>query len=151
MFHITGKNILPLEDKSYPQYDEALKPNGFWVSKGQWGEFIKREGFSISGVKYCYIVGVDLSKALTISTIEDLKIFNNNYGIYTYNLQHRIDWSSVKKDYPAIVFENYTTIRQQVPENSWYLSLDCACCCIFDIKIINKIEMIKDFAFEWDC
>jgi hypothetical protein len=159
--HITGENILPLKNITYPQNHLIGKPNGFYTSDGSWEEWMAEAGFSSSGVSHAYTVTSDLSRALTISSVEDLQNLVTKYEMKIANFPDVfkcIDWTKVSSDYTAVVFTNYYEIKKQLFTLEkgyflapWYFGLDCNCCCIFDVSIIQSIVPIDDYNFDDFC
>jgi hypothetical protein len=147
--HITTTDTLDLK-KKYHQ-SAGGKPVGFWTSDGTWEDYIKYR--YRRSVVYAYDITCDMSEVLVIKTVKGLKKLRKKYEIS----EGSIDWKKVAKDYTAIVFPNYEKLKSRLDRKDliwgcldWYERLDCNCCCIFDLSIIEKIRIIKDYKMTYD-
>ena len=135
----------------YPQKGD-MKPNGFWLSIEDkendfydWSDWCKSEEFHLTGLKHRYFIEIDKdAKVLELVTNNDVIKFHEEYAIATY----RIDWNRVAKFYQAIFIYPYKWSLRLDGEVSWYYTWDCSSGCIWNLNIVNKIELDKEYKYE---
>ena len=135
----------------YPQTRD-MKPNGFWLSIENkekefydWSDWCKSEEFHLEGLKYRYSIEInDNAKVLELITNEDVVKFHKEYAVSCY----RVEWDRITKLYQAIFIYPYKWDLRLDGEISWYYTWDCSSACIWDLSIVNKIKLDKEYKYE---
>lgn len=150
--HITGADILPL-DYSRVYEQNFYKPVGFWISEGEWLEWMRNECFSSSGVDFKYDMDVDFSGFFVVSTYSDFKDLEREFGVEV-DRKIWIDWGKVSKKYSGILFDNYDVVKSELVSevgfnaySSWFFGIDIRSACVFDLSCV--ISITKDLNYEW--
>jgi hypothetical protein len=118
------------------------KPRGLWYGvegdddwlhwcKGEMPEWIK---------PYNFLIEIDYSKMLVISTTSELKAFTEEYRV-SKDLYTSINWPTVTKRYKGIEISPYQwSCRLAI---DWYYGWDCASGCIWNRRAIKSITKLK--------
>lgn len=132
-----------------PYQVEGRKPVGLWFSnenKDGWRSWCKDQDFRQDCFNYKTTVKFKHdAKILQLSNKQSAKKFHLKYGKpdypeCTYNLNWKVDWPKVAKDYDAVYFPTYyNELRDQY---RWYDSLDCASGCVWNADAIDRIETV---------
>lgn len=133
------------------------KPAGLWYECNKaWKEFVQREGFG-HGYRHKYLLEVNLNRMCVIRTVKELLDFQSKYGVKPRpNMQMKIDWVAVSKDYDGIEICPYQSkLRLEI---DWYYPWDVASGCVWGsgaFKSLVEVDNdIDDSEFEsimdWD-
>lgn len=124
--------------KPEQQPDKPMaKPFGLWYSIGtEWIDWVRMEMPQWER-DHAFVLDIDDSKLLKINTYEDLKLFNEEYGVDNYY----VDWKKVSENYGGIEITPY--IYEARYEMLWYYPWDVASGCIWAPNMLKKSKLIQ--------
>lgn len=142
--HMTRKELGHIRDIPVSEQEIEYKPKGFWYDcDGEWKDWVGSNMPRWIG-DFEYDVEIDHSHMLVISNLEQMKEFNDRYGIYPEESEDfyedgLIDWRRVAGDYWGIEICPY--IIRGKSYFRWYQSWDVASGCVWDshaVKLVKK-------------
>lgn len=141
---------------------DNLKPSGLWLSGGisesdSWINWVviqeQMDWYEPPSKFYYYSVNIDFKspKILILNTKDKLLDFHKKYK--SSNNLYEIKWSKLDKEgYYGIYFKYFQDLvdkintfadeNKTIREMIWYVSLDCACICVWNNKLILDIKEI---------
>jgi hypothetical protein len=149
LVHFSNKIITKVRLRKKKEPSLNYKPHGFWVSDESeygWSKWCKSEEFGLDRLQYPHSVELDISASvLHLGTIQAIDEFTDKYSkeMYPNSGIMGIDWDKVAKEYGGIIITPYQYQRRLNPKTHWYYGWDVASGCIWDTKIISKIELKK--------
>ena len=150
--HISAKSLSKKDLTSSAQDTTASpKPKGLWYGIGpSWINWVPGE-MPHWADPYIYGLDLDYSRVLRITNLEQLQVFDKQYGTHPYTLASAIryiDWAKVAQKYAGIEINPY--IHEARHSVIWYNGWDVASGCIWDVSAIRDIELLVDMSKEWD-
>jgi len=117
-----------------------FKPHGvLWVAnEKQWKEFVDWKTY-----KYEQEFQIDMSKVIELKTYQDIKDFDETYGIKTpeYTI---INWNKVRKDSgKSGIYIKDAQIKKARQEFLWYSAFDIECVGIWRKDCIISNQMLS--------
>ncbi len=166
LFHYSEKPIEKLRQDFHDAHWKEIpifnKPHGVWVSvedyvdDENWKTWCESENFRLDGLTYRYFVKIKHeSKILHITNTKELESFslkykgNNPADSYVFNIYKNskayiyiIEWNNVLEEYDGIIIAPYNwECRCMNSTTSWYNGWDCASGCIWNIDVIESMEL----------
>ena len=145
--HMSSANSLDLTTKYYPARSSPLKPTGLWYSiNNEWLEWCS--GNMPDWVKgWSYLLEMDMSDILILSTTKDLKEFNDAYMKKLSQYCYSIDWWKVSRDYPGIEIQKYHHLKWMSDKNLndfsqllWLYGWDVSGGCVWDLSLVKAAK-----------
>jgi len=136
------EKIINFKNVTEQQID--YKPKGLWYGFGNsWFNFLKWDAPKwFKNYNHIHILKPNQNNILSISSIEELSNFTNNYKIkneFDWNL---IDWKKVSQYYSGIEINPYIYKARLDKNFGWYYGWDIASGCIWNNNAIKSIELI---------
>lgn len=156
---LISRRQFPITHKNNGRTYLSGKPRGFWVSdetRGAygWRNWCQGERFRLYSLKYEYRIElVPNAKILYLNTVEDIDAFTAEYGYsllktldpgYDTKIIDGIDWQRVAKKWHGIIITPYQYQRRLELHTSWYYTWDCASGCIWNMKAIDSVTLIRE-------
>jgi hypothetical protein len=139
---MTGWKNFEVFKRDYSQY-LSRKPNGLWLSNGEWERFCERKDFYVNvdclNNVHLFTIEFDERKVLTISNYEELQYFSLVYrakAAWTVK-ENLIDWLTVSNHYAGVLISNL----EEGKHLSWYRGWDVYSACIWDTTIIKSSKL----------
>ncbi len=124
----------------------SSKPEGLWYGIGaSWLDWIKDE-MPEKNKANAFLLDIDDSKILRISSNEELLAFHERYSYRIYHgelYDELIMWDVVSFDYGGIEIAPYLWDMRMDDRVEWYYGWQIASGCIWGSGVIKKIERIN--------
>ena len=121
------------------------KPKGLWYACGnEWLSWLRYEMPDWIG-NYVYSIDINEGSILNIRTYEELKEFDEAYGIKS-EWTNVIDWGKVAEEYDGIEICPY--IHEARYSTDWYYGWDVASGCIWRPSAVQSIKLIAEKASD---
>ena len=133
---------------NHAQPINSLKPRGLWFSvEGKnsfgWKKWCEAEKFELENLHYeVEIVFHDNANILFIKTEEGILDFDKKFGILIHPAYQSCDWVAVAQKYSGLVIAPYQWGSRF--NLLWYYGWDCASGCVWDMKAIQKVSILKE-------
>lgn len=123
------------------------KPSGLWYGIGpNWIQYCEEHVPSRSDIyTSAYILDIDMSKVLHLSTYNDLSKFSKTYGTNDRSgrVLTTIDWVKVSTQFSGIEISPYIYKARLDIEIPWYYVWDIASGCIWNKDVIKNFKEIE--------
>jgi hypothetical protein len=144
---MTQNENIEFTDKTHKQ-KLGPKPIGLWYGIGtEWIDWTRSDmpEWEYDNV---FEVIINESNVLLINTLDEIKEFNDTYGvedkrfanIFSDNSYHDIDWSKIAEKYSGVEISPYMWPMRN--ELRWYYGWDVASGCIWNSNGIKSIKKI---------
>lgn len=140
--HPRGKEFVFDQTRTYRQGSAWAKPSGFWLSvDDDWRRWCVDDGMEdwIGDTEVEFAL-LEPERVFTITDAAGLLAFTEDYvgdqDVY------RIDWQPLASQYSGIMIAPYIwECRLLTSASGWYYPWDCASACIWDLSVLELIEV----------
>lgn len=150
--HFSDKKIEKFYDvpSYYLNLNQCQKPKGIWYAcNNSWEKWFKDEfndgANFIKDPKYKYLISVDTSKIIRLKSIEDIKNFNEKYGIEKKLMVHPSGGSNLP--YNQVAFDRrFNRLKKEEPydwKGYWHIAQ-------IEMKKGKSEEEIKKYLINYD-
>jgi hypothetical protein len=130
------------------------KPKGLWVSvdgEDDWLNWCIGTGFRLGDLAVHHRLTLkEPDRLLWLTGRPQLEQFQTRYGAprdYGMRLDMRaINWASVASDYAGLIITPYVWSGRH--KLMWYYGWDCASGCIWDVSVIESVQIVEAAAHD---